>query len=191
VYGCIDVTRCVGPKAGLKLRHRLQMKLRSAVLFYLSGYGPPPARPTVLETDTSALPIQSFLPMSRISCGDQPQLPLIRSLNLPVHRWSTRHPLTVKNLNPLRSIIGKFALGPTSVREFGPTASLNDRFAPKAPFEVLRSNFRCTPESRLNSEIGQCPRSARNGSRGERRGQESELLRLGPDHDTDARALEI
>jgi hypothetical protein len=69
----------LGPKAGLKLRHRLQMKLRSAVLFYLSGYGPPPARPTVLETDTSALPIQSFLPMSRISCGDQPQLPLIRS----------------------------------------------------------------------------------------------------------------
>jgi hypothetical protein len=65
---------------------------------------------------------------------------------------------TLKNLNSLQSIIGKFELGPTSVREFGPTASLNDRFAPKAPFEVLRSNFRCTPESRLNSEIGQCPR---------------------------------
>jgi hypothetical protein len=66
-------------EAGGKPRHRLQMKLRSTVLFYSSGYGPPPARPTVLETDTSALPIQSLLPMSRIPSGDQPQLPLMRS----------------------------------------------------------------------------------------------------------------
>ena len=64
--------------AGGKPRHRLQMKLRSEVLFYSSRYGPPPARPTVLETDPSALPIQSFLPMSRIPSCDQPQLPLMR-----------------------------------------------------------------------------------------------------------------
>jgi hypothetical protein len=37
---------------------------------------------------------------------------------------------TLKNLNSLQSIIGKFELGPTSMREFGLTASLNDRFAP-------------------------------------------------------------
>jgi hypothetical protein len=65
--------------AGGKPLHRLQMKLRSAMLFYSSGYGPPPAKPTVLETDTSALPIQSFLPMSRIPRADQPPLPLTRS----------------------------------------------------------------------------------------------------------------
>jgi len=28
--------------------------------------------------------------------------------------------------------MGKFELGPTSVRELGPTASLTDRFAPRA-----------------------------------------------------------
>jgi hypothetical protein len=55
--------------AGGKPRPRLQMKLRSAMLFYSSGYGP----------DTSALPIHSFLPTSRIPSGDQPQLPLMRS----------------------------------------------------------------------------------------------------------------
>jgi hypothetical protein len=65
-------------RAGGKPRHRLQKKLRSAVLFNSSGYGSPPARPTVLETDASALPIQSFLPMSRIRRGDQPQLLLMR-----------------------------------------------------------------------------------------------------------------
>jgi hypothetical protein len=107
------------------------MKLRSAVLFYSSGYGPPPARPTVLETDTSALPIQSFLPMSRIPSGDQQQLPLMRSsLSLGAQVMHMPSSNTLKNLNPLQSIIGKFELGPTSVREFGPTASLNDRFAP-------------------------------------------------------------
>jgi hypothetical protein len=110
------------------------MKLRSAVLFYSSGYGPPPARPTVLETDTSALPIQSFLPMSRIPSGDQQQLPLMRSSLSPgaqvMHTPSSN---TLKNLNSHQSIIiGKFELGPTSVQEFGPTASLNDRFAPTA-----------------------------------------------------------
>jgi hypothetical protein len=109
------------------------MKLRSAVLFYSSGYGPPPARPTVLETDTSALPIQSFLPMSRIPSGDQQQLPLMRSSLSPgaqvMHTPSSN---TLKNLNSHQSIIiGKFELGPTSVQEFGPTASLNDRFAPE------------------------------------------------------------
>ena len=41
-----------------------------------------------------------------------------------------------EKLNPLRSIIGKFALGPTSVREFGPTASLNDRFCADCVEEV-------------------------------------------------------
>ena len=67
------------PKRATSLEHRLQMKLRSALLFYSSGDGPPPARPTILETDTNALPIQSFLPMSRIPSGNQPQLPLMRS----------------------------------------------------------------------------------------------------------------
>jgi hypothetical protein len=39
---------------------------------------------------------------------------------------------TLTNLNYFQSIIEKFKLGPISVREFVPTASINDRFAPGA-----------------------------------------------------------
>jgi hypothetical protein len=140
------------------------MKLRSAVLFYSSGYDPPPARPTVLETDTSALPIQSFLPMSRIPSGDQQQLPLMRSSLSPgaqvMHTPSSN---TLKNLHSHQSIIiGKFELGPTSVREFGPTASLNDRFAPEGAIHNRRNSDSCfSPDCVAKVEIPKRSKSPR------------------------------
>jgi hypothetical protein len=46
----------------------------------------------------------------------------------------------------------------------------------KLPLAGSKSNFRFTPESRLNSEIAACPKSANNGSSPDLRGGERSMV---------------